>query len=131
MHSGTDVPPFTPSRQWLEDWPFDVWTVVQVRASVTGAAADCAVRRFQAALRPVPDADVADGTDVHYWGGFTVETSPSADGSGWRIVLLSSGQDGFSSVIGATDDLVEAIRETPGGVRLTWQEMAARRAEGH
>ncbi|GGC23343.1 hypothetical protein KTJ89_01235 [Brevibacterium sediminis] len=131
MHSGTDVKPFTPSDHWLNDWPFDVWTVVQVRASITGAAAERAVRTFQAALRPDPDADVAEGTEVHFWGGYTAETSPSTGRIGWQIVLKSSGQDGISSVIGATDDLVEAIRQTSGEVRLTWHEVAASRAEGH
>ncbi|WP_219921993.1 hypothetical protein [Brevibacterium oceani] len=130
MHSGSDVRPFTPSRHWLDDWPYDEQTVVQVRASVTGAAVDRAVNSFHASLTAVPDADVADGTSVHYWGGYTAETSKSADGDGWQIMLKSAGEDGISSVMGATEDLVEALRAELRDVRVTWDEMAAGRSEG-
>lgn len=130
MQSDSDVRPFTPSRHWLDDWPYDEQTVVQVRASVTGAAADRAVNSFHASLTAVPDADVAEGTRVHYWGGYTAETSKSADGDGWQITLQSAGEDGIGSVMGATEDLVEALRAEPGDVRHTWHEMAATRADG-
>ncbi|WP_166971112.1 hypothetical protein [Brevibacterium atlanticum] len=130
MHSSSDVRPFTPSRHWREDWPYDEETVVQARASVTGTAADRAVNSFHASLTAVPDAEVADGTSVHYWGGYTAETSKAADGDGWQILLKSAGEDGIGSVMGATEDLVEALRAGAGDVRLTWHEMAATRADG-
>ncbi len=94
MHSGTDVKPFTPSDHWLNDWPFDVWTVVQVRASITGATAERAVRTFQAALRPDPDADVAEGTEVHFWGRL-YGGDVSVDWQNWmadRAQIVGSGR---------------------------------------
>lgn len=129
MHSDSDVRPFTPSRHCLEDWPYDEQTVVQVRASVTGSAAARAVNSFHASLTAVPDADVADSSSVHYWGGYTAETSKSAHGDGWQIMLKSAGEDGISSVIGATEDLAEALRAESGEVRLKWHEAAASRSE--
>lgn len=121
---------FRPSSEWLEDWPFDVDTSVRVEATVTGPAAERAVEGFLAPLTEVKDDSVADGVRVHFWGGFTVETAPRADGDGWVIVLESSGQDGFSSLQGAADDLADALRATPGEVRLTWRELPATRATG-
>ena len=130
MADTSRIPSFRPTARWLEDWPFDVDTSVQVEASVTGPAAERAVDGFLAPLTQVLDDSVADAVRVHYWGGFTAETSPRADGDGWVIVLESSGQDGFSSLQGAADDLADVLRSTPGEVRLVWRELPATRASG-
>lgn len=130
MAEATEIPSFRPSSEWYEDWPFDVDTSVQIEASVTGSAADRAVEAFLESLTPEPGADGADGTRVHYRGGFTVESAPSTDGDGWQIVLASAGEDGFDSLESAADDLVAALRATPGEVRLAWRELPATRAAG-
>ncbi|SLM90098.1 hypothetical protein [Brachybacterium nesterenkovii] len=130
MAEATEIPSFRPSSEWYEDWPFDVDTSVQVEASVTGPAADPAVERFLAPLTQIQDDSVPDGVRVHYWGGFTAATAPREDGDGWVIVLESSGEDGFSSLQGAADDLADALRSTPGDVRLAWRELPATRADG-
>lgn len=124
------IPCFRPSAQWLEDWPFDVFTSVRVEASVTGPAADPAVESFLAPLTQVQDDSVADGVRVHCWGGFSAETAPRENGDGWVIILESSGEDGFSSLQGAADDLAETLRSTPGEVRLAWRELPATRSDG-
>ena len=85
---------------------------------------------FLAPLRQVRDDSVADGVRVHYWVGFTAATAPREDGDGWVIVLESSGEDGFSSLQGAADDLAETLRSTPGDVRLAWRELPATRSDG-
>ncbi|HJG80154.1 MAG TPA: hypothetical protein K8V08_07055, partial [Brevibacterium senegalense] len=120
-------PSFRPSSEWYEDWPFDVDTSVQVEARVTCSAADRAVEVFLEPLTHDPGADSASGSRVHYWGGFTVESAPVADGGGWRIVLTSAGEDGFNSLESAADDLVDVLRATPGEVRLVWRELPATR----
>jgi hypothetical protein len=127
MFEATEIPFFQPSREWYEDWPFDVDTSVQVEAHVTGAAADNAVEAFLAPLMQSPDSDGAGEARAHYWGGFTVESALAADGTGWQIILASAGEDGFDSVEGAAGDLVDALRVTPGEVRLTWRELPATR----
>ncbi|WP_434175839.1 hypothetical protein [Brachybacterium conglomeratum] len=80
---------------------------------------------FLAPLRQVRDDSVADGVRVHYWVGFTAATAPREDGDGWVIVLESSGEDGFYSLQGAADGLADALRSTPGEVRLAWRELPA------
>ena len=130
MADTSRIPSFRPTARWLEDWPFDVDTSVQVEATVTGPAADRAVEGFLALLTQVQDDSAAGGVRVHSWGGFTAETAPRADGDGWVIVLESSGQDGFSSLQGAADDLADVLRSTPGEVRLAWRELPATRASG-
>ncbi|MGO1560915.1 hypothetical protein CZ771_02845 [Actinomycetales bacterium JB111] len=102
-------------------------TSVQVEARVTGAAAERAVEAFLEPLTHDPAADGAGGVRVHHWGGFTVESAPAADGDGWRLVLASAGEDGFDSVEGAADSLVDALRATPGEVRLSWRALPATR----
>jgi hypothetical protein len=124
------IPSFRPSREWYEDWPFDVDTSVRARATLTGPAAERAVETFLAPLTQVQDDTVAEGVRVHFWGGFSAETAPRADPDGWEIVLESSGQDGFSSLQGAADDLADVLRSTPGEVRLAWHELPATRADG-
>ncbi|BAF54097.1 hypothetical protein [Corynebacterium glutamicum] len=126
----TDIPPFRPSSQWYEDWPFGVDTLVRVEARITGAAADRAVSVFLEPLTHDTDADRADGVRLHYWGGFTVESSALIDENGWRLVLASAGEDGFDSVESAADDLFDKLRATPGEVRLLWHELPATRAPG-
>jgi len=130
MTDGTEIPSFRPSSEWYEDRPFDVDTSVQVEASVAGPAADLAVERFLEPLTEDLDDSVADAVRVHYWGGFTVESAPSADGDGWLIVLASAGEDAFDSLQGAADDLVDELRATAGEVRLAWRELPATRAPG-
>ena len=130
MTEASAIPSFRPSSQWYEDWPYGVDTSVQVEATVTGPAADRAVERFLEPLTYDPGADGAGGVRVHHWGGFTVESAPAADGDGWRIVLASAGEDGFDSVEGAAEDLVDAIRSTPGEARLAWRELPATRVTG-
>ncbi len=46
------------------------------------------------------------------------------------IVLDSAREDGFDSLLDATEDLAEALRSTPGPVRLTWRELPATLATG-
>ncbi|MGP5258488.1 putative quinol monooxygenase [Brachybacterium paraconglomeratum] len=123
------IPCFRPTAHWLEDWPFEECTLVRARATVTGPAADRAVEDFLAPLTQVRDDSVADGVRVHYWGGFGAETARRADEDGWDILLESSGQDGFSSLQIAADDLAETLRSTPGDVRLAWRELPATRAD--
>lgn len=127
MAEASEIPSFRPSSEWYEDWPFDVDTRVQVEACVAGSAADRAVQAFLEPLTHDPGADGAGGVRVHHWGGFTVESAPSADGDGWQIVLASAGEDGFDSVESAADDLVDALTATPGEVRLAWHELPATR----
>lgn len=127
MAEATEIPAFRPSSGWYEDWPFDVDTSVQVEACVTGSAADRAVKAFLKTLRRDPVVDDPDGVRVHYWGGFTVESAPLVDEDGWQIVLASAGEDGFDSVESAAGGLVDAIRATPGEVRLAWRELPATR----
>ena len=103
---------------------------MQVEATITGPAAERAVERFLAPLTQVLDDSVPDGVRVHFWGGFSAETAPRADGDGWVIVLDSAGEDGFDSLLDATEDLAEALRSTPGPVRLTWRELPATLATG-
>ena len=130
MAEATDVPSFRPTSEWYEDWPFDVDTSVRVEARVTGSAANRAVEAFLAPLTQDLNTEDAGGVRVHYWGGFTVESAPSTDGHEWQIVLSSAGEDGFDSVVGAADDLAEALRATPGEVQLTWRELPATRVAG-
>lgn len=125
MGDRSAVPSFKPSEEWHEDWPYGESTSVQVLASISGAAAGRAVANFLRPLTLNPDADVPAGVDLYYQGGFTAESIPPTDGGPWRIILASAGQDGFDSLIGAADDLTDALRATPGEVRLTWQELAA------
>ncbi|GAA1153383.1 hypothetical protein [Ornithinicoccus hortensis] len=127
MAEATEIPSFRPSSDWYEDWPFGVDTSVQVEACVTGSAADRAVEAFLEPLTRDPGADGAGGVRVHYWGGFTVESAPLTDEDGWRIVLASAGEDGFDSLETAADALVDALRGTPGEVRLAWHELPATR----
>ena len=87
---------------------------------------------MEAFLEPLthdPSADSAGGTRIHYWGGFAVESAAIANGDGWRIVLASAGEDGFDSVESAAGQLVDALRETPGEVRLAWRELPATRVK--
>lgn len=127
MAEATEIPSFRPGSEWYEDWPFDVDTFVQVEACITGSAADRAVEAFLETLTHDPGADGESGVRVHYSGGFTVESAPSADGDGWRIVLVSAGEDGFDSLEGAAGDLVDALRATHGEIRLVWHELPATR----
>lgn len=105
-------------------------TLVQVEAHITGAAADRAVNAFLGTLAHDSDADRANGSRVHYWGGFTVESAPIPDEDGWKLVLASAGEDGFDSLESAADDLVDKLRATPGEVRLVWHELPVTRAPG-
>ncbi|BAU95410.1 hypothetical protein N24_1148 [Corynebacterium suranareeae] len=130
MSKSTEIPSFRPSSEWYENWPFGVDTLVQVEARITGAAADRAVNAFLESLTHDTDSDCVDGVRLHYWGGFTVESSPLADKGGWRLVLASAGEDGFDSVESAANDLVDKLRATPGEVRLSWHELSATRAPG-
>lgn len=127
MAEANEIPSFRPSSEWYEDWPFGVDTSVQVEVCVTGAAADRAVAAFLEPLTHDPDDEGAGGARIHYWGGFTVESVPLADGDGWQIVLASAGEGGFDSLESAADALVEALRATPGEVRLAWRELPATR----
>lgn len=129
MIDASRISAFRPSGAWLEDRPFDVDMLVRVEAAVTGPAADHAVEELLSPLTQVLDDSAADGVRVHCWGGFTAETAPRADGDGWVMVLESSGEDGFSSLQGAADDLADALRTTPGDVRLAWRELPATRAD--
>lgn len=129
MSDSSAVPSFQPSSEWYADWPYDVSTLVQVRALVTGPAAARAVQRFLDPLTHNPDAAVPAGASLYYQGGFTVTVTPAGEGDSWQIVLASAGQDGFDSLRFAADDLAAALRETPGAVRLAWHELPATRAE--
>lgn len=130
MAKSTDIPPFEPSSEWYEDWPFGVDTLVQAEARVADAAADRAVNTFLELLTRDTDADRANGSRFYYWGGFTVEPAPLTNKGGWRLVLASAGEDGFDSLESAADDLVDKRRATPGEVRLVWHELPATRAPG-
>ena len=130
MSMPTDVPPFRPSNQWYEDWPFGVDTLVQIEARITGAAADRAVNAFLEPLTHDTNAECANGRRFYYWGGFTVEPAPLTNKGGWRLVLASAGEDGFDSLESAADALVDKLRATPGEVRLVWHELPATRSPG-
>lgn len=129
MCDASAVPAFVPSDGWYEDCPYEVSTLVQVRASVTGPAADRVVQSFLEPLTHNPEADVPDGVSLHYQGGFLVESTPPVDGGAWQLLLASAGEDGFDSLRTAADDLTAALRATPGEVRLTWQELPATRVD--
>ncbi len=130
MTRPTEIPPFRPSSQWYEDWPFGVDTLVQAEARVIGFAADRAVESFLEPLTLDTDSDRVDGVRLHDWGGITVESAPLTDKGGWRLVLSSAGEDGFDSLESAANDLVDKLRAMPGEVRLVWRELPATRAPG-
>lgn len=127
MSEATEIPSFRPSSGWCEDWPFDVDTFLQVEACVTGSAADRAVNTFLNTLMRGLVVDDPGGVRVHYWGGFIVKSAPLVDEGGWQIVLASAGEDAFDSLEGAAEGLVDALRATPGKVRLVWRELPATR----
>lgn len=129
MCESSAVPSFQPTDEWYGDWPHGVSTLVRVLASITGSAAAPAVQRFLQPLTHNPDADVPDGVNLYFWGGFIAESTPPTDGGAWQIVLASAGEDGFDSLISAADDLTAALRATPGEVQLTWRELAATRVD--
>lgn len=123
------VPSFQPSAEWSEDWPYGVSTLVRAQASVTGPAAAHGMQRFLEPLTHSPEAEVPDGVSLYFQGGFFVEVEPPADEGAWQIMVASAGEDGFGSLMTAADDLVAALRATPGEVRLSWRELPATTAE--
>lgn len=96
MAETTNVPPFRPSNQWYEGWPFGVETLVQFEARITGSTADLALASFLGPLTHDPaTADHAKGNRVHFWGWFTVESTPLTEEGGWMLGLASAGENGF------------------------------------
>ncbi|GAA1351761.1 hypothetical protein [Falsarthrobacter nasiphocae] len=117
------VTSFQPSTEWLEDWPYDLSTLVRVGAVVGGTAAEEAVSRFLKDLHRAPDADVPEGVEAYFWGGYSVDVSRIPDDTDWMLILASAGEDGFSSALGAAESLYEAVRATAGDVELDWMEL--------
>ncbi|MGP5126470.1 hypothetical protein ACTXKL_08045 [Brachybacterium tyrofermentans] len=128
MHERSEISSFRPTDAWHMDWPYDVWTKVGVRASISGPGAATAVQDFVESLEHEPDSDVPGGARLYYRGGYTAEVTAPDDGEAWQIVLASAGEDGLGSVQDAADDLVAALRRASGEVRLAWSELPATRA---
>ncbi|GAA1308244.1 MAG: hypothetical protein ACTH6N_04335 [Brachybacterium tyrofermentans] len=128
MHERSEISSFQPTDAWNMDWPYDVWTQVGVQASISGPDAATAVQDFVESLEHEPDSDDPGGAGLHYRGGYTAEVTTPDDGEVWQIVLASAGEDGLGSVQDAADDLVAALRQASGEVRLAWSELPATRA---
>lgn len=60
---------FRPTLEWLEDWPLGIYTIVRIQATVSGAAAETAIEKFQSELH----RDLTEETCSYYWGGFSAE----------------------------------------------------------
>lgn len=111
-----NIPAFEPSQSWYSDWPYNTSTIVRVLAKVTGNDAKVAVRSFLESIHHASDS-------TYYWGGYSVEVTETND-----LVLLSAGEDGFSSIEIAAEDLVESLIKTGGDVQLSWEELPAEEA---
>lgn len=69
-------------------------------------------------LKHALDADVPNGVDLYFWGGYSAgETQPGENGA-WKIVLASAGEDGFGSVQDGADALAAALRAAPGAITI-------------
>lgn len=128
MNDDTALPPFRPTQAWWTDWPHEESTMVRVLAEITGQDARRGLAGFLDSLHSDPDADVAEGVHAYWWGGFIADHTPAGEDGVHRIMLASAGQDGFSSVAGAAEDLQETLRESGGDIRLAWHELPAVKA---
>lgn len=114
---------FTPSRRWLNRWPWDQSTIVRLEASLPGGKV-----AQQAAEAFITSLSYQSQDGVACKGGYCVKLLSEPTAETCRLEFYSSGEDGFSSLLFGVEDFEDFLAHRPGLSGLNWQELAPQKS---